>query len=119
MKQSADLGSGMRKIFRVDAYDTVDGLCCSQVVANGANAAKALHHYRRFPEGAPLNKALKSSEFDDVKQGFFNFALVVEPEGYPSVAFHAGNRVDYYFLSHRTGILIVFVFLAQHGELRS
>jgi hypothetical protein len=68
------------------------------VVANGANTAEALNQYRSFPIGSSLNKALKTSEFYNVKPGLGNVILIIQVYGNLSVSFDSGYRFNGYLL---------------------
>ncbi|MPM35574.1 hypothetical protein SDC9_82167 [bioreactor metagenome] len=54
----------------VSGAGTNDHVKCfgsSQVMADGADAAKALNENRSFPIGTALNKTFKSAEFNNMK----------------------------------------------------
>ena len=93
------IGSG-RQIFRLHSHQLVDGFGGSEVMAHGTDTTETLHECRRFPIGMSLNEALEAAEFNDVKEGIFHLAVIIEMQGNPAMSFHARNRIDNYFFTH-------------------
>src|ERR1700678_3327555 len=78
----------------VHAGDKVHRLGGAEMMADRANAAKALHDNRHFGEHAALNETFKTAELDDMEAGLLDLASLVEANRDLAMTFDAGDRVD-------------------------
>jgi hypothetical protein len=65
-----------------------------EVVANGTDAAQALHHHRQLPERPALHELLEAAELDDVQSHLMDAVVRVEQDRHLAVALDAGHGVD-------------------------